>query len=283
MSGIHQACSSLLHLTSNCASDDIELANLHTALDKAKTVTHSKSICIAILGEQGTGKSSILCSALDRALVDISSSSSACTAFPTIITHKKGASDDTMESDVLIQYYNDEEIKECAEEQARRYRFAFPRKRQPGSSSCLFYDEYYDDDEEERLVESDTDREQILASGRTAKEFFNIIFDTDESRARKQELEHALNYDDIERGTFAATCVAYAKECLASIGAQGGFTKHDAVLDEDLADAREGAEELWPLVKSVRLATGHRLLRNNLSFLDLPGKFPELSCHKLTD
>ncbi len=264
-----------MSVTQNRANGDTEIANLHTALDNAKTVSYGKSFCIALLGEQGIGKSSLLCSLLGRYLVNISSSSSACTAFPTFITYKEGASDDTGESDVLIQYFSEEEIRECVEEQARRYRFGFPRKRLFDDAFVLFHDEYFDEDEEEQEVESETEREQIMNSARTAKDFFCIIFNAYDDPVREALLQNALNYDDIEKeDKFLDTSVSFAMERLADIGVQDGFTQHNAILDKNLADVREGAEELWPLVKSVRLATGHRMLRNNLSFIDLPGNLP---------
>lgn len=274
-SGIREACLDLLKLTSNHSSSDTEVANLNTALQAAEAVSRGKGLYVAILGEQGIGKSSVLCSLFDRYLVDVSSSSSACTTFPTIITYKEGASDDTDQSDVHIEYMNDDEIRDCVEEQGRRYRAAYPRKHRPklmsraydsariGSFLSTESDE--DDEEEEELDEEE--KREILNSAKTARDFFNIIF-----QVRKIQLEDDLEYGDIESGRFSARCVQYAKQHLTSIGVSNGFTHHTATFDEDLSEVRQRAEEVWPLVKSVRIATGHRLLRNNLSFLDLPGE-----------
>lgn len=314
--GIWQSCQSLLELTNNRSVGDTELDNLHTALEQAKTVSHRKVLCVAFLGEQGIGKSSLICSVLGRDLVQVSSSSSACTAFPTIIAYKDGASDDSQECDVIIQYLNEAEIEDCIIEQGRRYRYAFPRKRQSAAMDstrlgiCVSQaDEYCgdgedrddeadkdddddagdeedevdededdseddsedgDDEEEEEMDE--TEKEETLNSARTARDFFRIICNAGNSQGQQLRLEHSLEFDDIEGAEFIATCLMCAKERLTSIGAHKGFAKHNAVPDEDLAEILKGAEILWPLVDSVRLETGHVLLRNNLSFLDVPGK-----------
>ncbi|KAJ4334834.1 hypothetical protein N0V95_009062, partial [Ascochyta clinopodiicola] len=326
---LEKSCSKLLALTATRSATDTELSNLHSALERAKTVSHGKTLCVVFLGEQGTGKSSLLCSVLDRDVVDVSSSSSACTAFPTIIAHKEGADDGSVESDVVVEYLGLGEIRRCVEEQARRYRFAFPRKR--GGASLEVgntndrteeqdqeeeedeeeegnnveeeeiddEEEQEDDDDEEEEIddeeeqeddddeeeeegdgkeeeeeeeeETEAEKQQTLNSARTARDFFRIIFNSDQDRGRHEQLENALEYSDIESSRFADMCVGFAKERLASIGAQNGVIHHKAIQDQDLTDMREEVGKLWPLVKSLRLETGHVLLRNNLCFLDLPG------------
>lgn len=260
--------------------------NLHAALKQAKSLTHGKTLCVAILGEQGIGKSSLICSLFNRDMVHVSSSSSACTAFPTVIAYKEGARDDSTENDVLIQYLSDAEIEDCVREQGRRYRYAFPRKRQSWADririrALSFLDENEfseeeddedEEDDEEEEEETETEKEQTLNSARTARDFFRIIFNTEQYLQRQQQLEHHLEFDDIEGTAFAAKCLDFAKKRLASIGAHDCLTQHNAIHDEDLAEVRREAEKLWPLVKSVRLETGHVLLRNNLCFLDLPGE-----------
>ena len=276
-SGIREPCLSLLDLTSNHSASDTEIVNLNAALNTAKTVSRNKKLHIAFLGDQGIGKSALICSLFDRDLVQVSSSSSACTAYPTIIAYKDRASDDTAESDVRIQYLNDNEIGDCAREQGRRYRGGFPRKRQSSNARLEAISpqesvEMTEDDEEEEEEESEEDRKHTMDSARTARDFFRIIFDSERNSKRKKQLEQFLDFEDIENDTFAETCVQYARERLASIDVKDGFRQHNAVPEEDLYALREEAEDVWPLVKSVQLETGHRLLRNGLCFLDLPGK-----------
>jgi hypothetical protein len=44
------------------------------------------------------------------------------------------------------------------------------------------------------------------------------------------------------------------------------------VHDKDLASIRRQAEKFWPLVYAMRISTGHRLLKHNTVFVDLPGE-----------
>jgi hypothetical protein len=307
--GIHEMCSQLLYALRNRQHSDSEISSLHDALKIADIVPRGKEFYAAFLGEQGIGKSSLINAVFNRDLVNVSSSSSACTTFPTIITYKTGASDDSQENDVYIEYLNDEDIRDCAEEQARRYRDAFPRKfpvhevaevnDDSSREASLSDPEPEEEDEEETKEEKeefDSDEEadevtlctltnnstsekrqkkvsrSILRGARTAKLFFEIIFDTERDEANKRTLEDALEKLDIEDGSFAALCVEHAKQRLSEIHAHNGVLQHDAISDEDLTAIRTSAESVWPLVRSVRLATGHVLLRNNVCILDLPGK-----------
>lgn len=115
-------------------------------------------------------------------------------------------------------------------------------------------------------------RNEIVKSATTAKEFFLIVFNAEQYGGRKEELEQILDHDDIETNSFFIKCADYARERLASIGAGGGLQQCNAVPDEELDDLRERLASVWPLVKSLQLEAGHRLLRNNLCFLDLPGE-----------
>ncbi|KAJ4317470.1 hypothetical protein N0V94_004929 [Neodidymelliopsis sp. IMI 364377] len=306
--GIHEMCSQLLYALRNRQSSDSEISSLHDALKIADIVPRGKEFYAAFLGEQGIGKSSLINAVFNRDLVNVSSSSSACTTFPTIITYKTGASDDAQESDVYIEYLNDEDIRDCAEEQARRYRDAFPRKcpvhevadvDDDSSREASFSDSEPEEEDEEDTKEEeedfDSDEEadevtlctptnnstsekrkkkvsrSVLRGARTARLFFEIIFNTERDETNRRTLEDALEKLDIEDGSFAALCVEHANQRLSEIHAHNGVLQHDAISDEDLTAVRTSAESVWPLVRSVRLATGHVLLRNNVCILDLPG------------
>lgn len=280
---IRQVLLPLSTLAKTRSMSDIEISKLLQEIEDADTVSLKKSFCVAILGEQGIGKSQTLCSILDRPVVHVSSSSLACTAFPTIIAYKEGAEDETKKSDIYIQYLNHIEIADCVQEQARRYREGHPLKYPDQSTSRNRQREYwtpepddsdYEDDEdyneEEKLTEEE--KKQVMSSARTAKEFFQILFHADQLQERQNELDQALGFGNLQNDEFTRKCLRYAQERLTCIGASNGRSEHRAVHDDDLASVRSGASRLWPLVKSVRLETGHILLRNNLSFLDLPGK-----------
>jgi hypothetical protein len=253
----------------------------------AQTSQPGKVLYVAFLGDQGVGKSSIINGLAGRQLVSASSSSSACTAFPTKLSHKKGAEDQTDESDIRIQYHSEEEMRDIVEEQARRHEAAFPKKNKSLQATLLPTPDSYNDsdddkragdeeEEEEEEILDDAERERVLQDGNTAKEFFHIIWGTEESEERMQMLEHALDHENIECDSFYAACLKNVRERLSTAGALDGFTEFNAISDTDLDDTRNEADRLWPLVKCVELKTGHRLLRENVCILDLPGKIARI-------
>lgn len=131
-----------------------------------------------------------------------------------------------------------------------------------------------DEDEEEDM--DDADKERVIRDGKTAIEFFEILWGANEDEEIKQALKYALENDDIECASFYRTCLKKARQQLRSANALDGYTEYSAVTDADLEEKRKEADRLWPLVKSVQLRTGHRLLRNNICVLDLPGEVTEL-------
>ena len=260
-SGIRQLCAPILDLTEDHDEDDGEIAKLRDTVKHAQTSQPGKLFYVAFLGDQGVGKSSIINGLADRQLVSASSSSSACTAFPTKISHKKGAEDQTTESDVLIQYYSAEEMRDIVEEQTRRYEAAFPKKGKSLQAISLpTPDSYRDPDDDKRAGDEEEEEEEE-----------EILDDAEKM------LERALDHENIECDSFYDACLRNVRERLSTAGgALDGSTEFDAILDTDLEDTRKEADKLWPLVKCLELKTGHRLLRENVCILDLPGRITRL-------
>ncbi|KAF3052345.1 hypothetical protein E8E11_010374 [Didymella keratinophila] len=221
--GIHAMCDLLLGAVRNHSATDTEVKNLNTALETADIVLRGQQFFAAFLGEQGIGKSSIINAIFSRDLVNVSASSSAYTAYPTIITYRAGARDDSKESDVRVEYLSDAEVRECAHEQARRYRDAFPRmpRSEPDTPLTAAEDLSFEVGLEDELSEDEDDedpappvsnvdaprrrivRPSVLRGAKTAKSFFNIIFATNVSEDRAAALQHSLDHDDIEDIGFA--------------------------------------------------------------------------------
>lgn len=110
----------------------------------------------------------------------------------------------------------------------------------------------------------------------TAKEFFGIIFNTQEDKASKKWLESTLRSTDIRVGEFKETCCKQAKQRLIQIAKELGFVEGLArfadIHDRNLAAKQNEARKIWPFVKLVTIATGNILLRHGLCLFDLPGK-----------
>lgn len=285
--GMRQMCSRLLEVMRNRSPDDTEVSNLHTALRAASDTPRGRIFYAAFLGEQGIGKSSLVNAIFGRDFVRVSGSSSACTAYPTIIVYKDGAEDSTTNSDVTVEIMNDDEVRDFSREQSRRYRDVHPRQEAPprGLESDV-------ESDEESRSESDSEPEEYeppcpvtprkrrrnaagdaaLRAAKTARSFFELLFDTKDNEERQGALDDDLEEFDLEDERFLNLCVGAAKRRKENIEAQDGSLHYSAVSDESLATIQESADKIWPLVKSVRIATGHVLLRNNVYILDLPGE-----------
>lgn len=305
--GSEKMCDDVLNLVENRCPDDAEISRLQDALQAAKDIPRPDPFYVAFLGDQGTGKSTLINTLLDRPLVEASANPSACTRYTTEIVHKVGAADNTRESDVTIVFYDDDEIRNLSEDLIFCYRETYPRRQEgrfhctvnrqtsletsdgrasessetrPETSNILTDDDndnaLSDKDAEDSAIEMDSNggyqKLAILKSRAvsTAKDFFAIIFDTKGNNARKEYLQRLLDFADDDR--FVEVCIQEARIRLSEIGTTNRMRRFEHVTDHDLHHVREEwADHHWPLVKSIRISTGHVLLSNNLGLLDLPG------------
>lgn len=286
--GIDSMCSELLDLVHDHNPGDAEVANLEQALQKAKIIPQGEDFNVVFLGEQGIGKSSTINAVFDRKLVNVSASSSACTAFPTIITYKNGAPDNTTSSTVGIAFLSEQEIQECCEEQARLYADAFRRNPEDASVKLEVHDSDEDphssDEDDENSARSSSaggargQQQQevpasVLRAGKIAKAFFDILFDT-ENETNREQLDYFLDSADLEGDDFVLLCHEQAELRLQGLQVVDSMVSYRAVPDSELPEIQGWLAGIWPLVKCVTIATGHVLLRNNVCILDLPGKGP---------
>lgn len=278
-------CMKLLKPVRRFASVDLEIGELIAALHFAKALPGPTNINIAVVGDQGIGKSSLINALLHRDLVDVSASSTACTAFATIIKHKRGAPDSTQDSDVEVEFLNKSEIREFVEEQIRRYADVYSSARSNdgndgGEQSHNTEDSSADDSSDDEIsllqpIPTDGRRkipEALQRGADTAKDFFHIIFGTREDDTALRDLETWLLEPDLEDGRFLNHCVDIALRHLSKIHATEGSLLYTNVTDEQLQNHREFAATIWPLVRSVTIYTGSIILRHGVCFLDLPGK-----------
>ncbi|KAF1940545.1 P-loop containing nucleoside triphosphate hydrolase protein [Clathrospora elynae] len=278
-------CDSLVNPLQKFAPDFEGVQELIKAAEEAKKLPDIKQFCLAVLGEQGVGKSSLINALLDRDLLENSGSAQACTALATKILHKKGATDDTRKSDVRIEFLDEEEIGECIDGQIERWTDMYP------GSGVEQQDSDDEDDGVEKEEPSDeespqrnplladrgpkkTSRENKAAAS-TAKDFFAILFEVKKTGPSRRWLNDELHNTDIREGDFKGRCYQQAKQRLSQIGTllpvQDGTVNFVDVADRNLAEKQGVAKKIWPFVKLVTLSTGHVLLRHGLCLFDLPG------------
>ncbi|KAF1850656.1 uncharacterized protein K460DRAFT_412323 [Cucurbitaria berberidis CBS 394.84] len=280
---VRNMCDNLIIPLQRHESVDQGIKDLVKALQAAKQLPRIKNLRLASLGEQGKGKSSLINAVLDRKLLGASGGSVAETAFATTVLYKEGADDHTRRSDVKIQFWDAEETGVRIKEQIDRWTAVYP-----GSTSDQLQDSGEDDaasdtSDHETPIKDDPDNLQgrkvasktLQRGAATAKDFFGVIFNTKEDETAKRWLDEILHSPSFRNSDFYQVCHERARKRLLEISSQAdthtSLSEHKDISDKDLTRVRILIKQIWPFVKSVTIATGHVLLRNGLSFIDLPG------------
>jgi hypothetical protein len=309
---VHEMLDEIIDGQQRFAATDSGIKGVIDAAKEAKNLPDLEKCCMAVLGEQGAGKSTLVTALMGgRKLLEKSGNTKSCTAVPTVIVHKKGADDDTRQSDVTIEWMRPEEWPAHIQEQIARWTDVHPGTYLEGWNARngatneaddevddKTDDEAEDDADEEVDDFSDSDFEEeeeeeyeqpklnprkknsrkLENAASTAKEFFQTIFNTEEDERAKRQLDEKLYNTDIRRGDFEATCVARLTERFRQLGSQlqvrENMSEFPDVSDTDLREKRHLAKKLWPFVKFITIATGHILLRYGMCFYDLPGNTP---------
>jgi hypothetical protein len=265
------------------ASVDQRFEDLIIAAELVKKLPDIRRFDVAVLGEQGIGKSSIINALIDRGLLDRSGSSKACTAYATILEHKPGADDHTTLSDFLVVFFTKEEIIDCIKEQIDRWFEAYPgvqKDRQP------LHSEDEDDPDEDNIAQSSGNKTSrtVMRGAITAKECFQIVFDVERNTQAGEWLERELHHTNIKEGNFYDICCRQAHDRfaqlageLSEVNLQTRKAHFKDIPDRRLGKLSNKIKKLWPFVKVVTIATGHILFRHGLRLFDLPGNSPHLS------
>jgi len=287
---VHEMLDKIIIKLEKYAPVDAGIKALLEAAEEAKSLPDLEKCRMAVLGDQAAGKSTLITVLMGgRRLLDSSGDTKSCTAVPTAMVHKKGAADNTRESDMTIEWMNLDEVLAHIQEQIRRWTDLHPGFNHDLDDSPGEEDDVQgSSDDEDELYPPTADEEEPTRSksqGRkslklddaasTAKEFFEVIFNTERDRRAKQRLEDRLYNSDIRLDDFETLCVEAVqtrfRELDADLRVRDNLSHFSAVKDRDLRDKRNLVKRLWPFVKLVTIATGHILLRYGMCFYDLPG------------
>jgi hypothetical protein len=293
---IPQMFSNLTKLVEKYESISPENAELMKVLKRGYNVPRAKPFVVAFLGEQGIGKSTIINALLGRSLVTKSAGSSACTSFPTYITYKAGAPDDTTRSDVTVNMLDEEAMGDFIETQISSYAECYPviaTDEQDEDGNGDSSESGSESDDEDTADSSDEDENGDITypanqrgvqkiskrkkrDAETARDFFEIIFGAKIDEEAQVELDNLLNTtditneDDIQNGDFFRLCLRKVEHCREQLNSV--LQKWQNVSDKGLSRIRNQAQKFWPLIDSIVIATGHMMLRYNIIFKDLPGE-----------
>ena len=243
----------------NARPEDKELLSIQKQCSKTSEIQVAKSSEIAIVGQQGMGKS-LLINALQsrRDLSKTSARGGACTASAIKYRHKPGASDTGEKYDSLLEFMNDEYLREIITEHARNYRHFHFGEVDPDCRS-----------EEEKAA-------------KTAGDFFNLLFNTKHDSQAREKLKKFLENDNMGN-KFVDVVVNMAHKRIDDTDADEkrvikvsnkGIKDLMKEVERYVADA-DDHPSLWPIVNHVTILMGSILARNGVDLVDLPGKsFP---------
>ncbi|KAF2643057.1 hypothetical protein P280DRAFT_467149 [Massarina eburnea CBS 473.64] len=243
-------------VTATARPEDKELISLRKMGNEVRgidIVAHSE---VAIVGQQGMGKS-LLINALTnrRHFSKTSARGGACTASAIKYRHKSGASDTEETYDALVQFMDEESLKEVIAEHGRRYHHFVFGEADP--------DYYY---EEQR-------------ASQTAEEFLHLLFNTKYDPKAKKILKGLLTPEGIMGGKYLSACLDMARTRIEETypDKNGVLTfegmHHESLMaevEQYIADFKD-LPTLWPIVDNVTILMGSSLARNGVCLVDLPG------------
>ncbi|KAE8854048.1 hypothetical protein HRS9122_01040 [Pyrenophora teres f. teres] len=269
---VRNMCAKLSQAIAEFPETSEELSHLLTRLNAAYHMPKGTVLLAAFLGMMGVGKSTLINALFGRVLVANSGGVLACTSIPTVITWKKGATDNTKRSDLAIQLFTEEQYQDCVREQINRWTEWYAH-----SSESKQINRFEDEDclseghmfQEHTKPSGEFDRTQLKRGADTAKEYFEIILNVQENGLAKQTLDAVLHGNDIKEEEFFDHCMVEIRARCVQITELVADLKD--VHDRDLRKQRAQIDKFWPLVKAVYVEIGHTLLRNNIHVVDLPG------------
>ncbi|KAI4654879.1 uncharacterized protein J4E78_007057 [Alternaria triticimaculans] len=252
---VEELCDKLTSAMQKYSSVDQRFQDLIDAAKIARKLPDIRHYSVAILGEQGIGKSSIINALLDRGLLDRSGSSKACTAYATVLEYKPGATDHTTLSDLLVVFFTKEEIRDSIKEQMNHWVEVYPGVEHNGQP---LRGEDEDDPDDNNATHTPRKRlsKTMSRAITTAKEFFEIIFNVQKDKLAGVELERELYHTNIKEGNFLNECCKRANDRFAQLATEMSEVDLETrtahfknVPDNRLGRKTSKIKELWPFVK----------------------------------
>ncbi|KAI4923976.1 hypothetical protein J4E85_008134 [Alternaria conjuncta] len=245
---VEELCDKLTSAMQKYSSVDQRFQDLIDAAKIARKLPDIRHYSVAILGEQGIGKSSIINALLDRGLLDRS-------AYATVLEYKPGATDHTTLSDLLVVFFTKEEIRDSIKEQMNHWVEVYPGVEHNGQP---LRGEDEDDPDDNNATHTPRKRlsKTMSRAITTAKEFFEIIFNVQKDKLAGVELERELYHTNIKEGNFLNECCKRANDRFAQLATEMSEVDLETrtahfknVPDNRLGRKTSKIKELWPFVK----------------------------------
>jgi hypothetical protein len=254
---VHDAVDMVTDITATARKEDKELVALRKMGRDVRDILLKSSSDVAIVGQQGMGKSLMINALMDRHnLSKTSAKGGACTASAIKYRHKPGVKDREESYDAEVEFMDDECLHEIASEHVRRYHhFHYSNNVDP---DCYF--------EEEQAAQ-------------TALDFFRLVFNSEYDSDAKKQLKELLQESNVKNGELLSATLQQAISRIEEanvnadriiyfkgMGIEGLMKK----VEKYIADAPD-MPTLWPIVHGVTIRLGSSLARNGVCLIDLPG------------
>ncbi|KAL1613151.1 hypothetical protein SLS60_001383 [Paraconiothyrium brasiliense] len=259
--GFHKISAAVLETLSRSRPQDKQLAAVQSLARRLQTVIVPETLDVAVVGEQGMGKSLAINALQHRPrLSTTSASGGACTASAIRFCYKPDAPEYSDSFNAKIKFMSDDELTETIQEHIDRYyHFHF--------SGNVEEDTYFED---QRVAKD-------------AGAFFNLLHNAKYDREAASQLNALLTADNIKGKNLLNATMAMAHRRIDETRPRWSATEERTIVfkDQTIKVLMEEVEKymarfpsmpsLWPIVQSLDILLWSLLAKHGVNLRDLPG------------
>ncbi|KAL5443900.1 hypothetical protein PMIN06_008564 [Paraphaeosphaeria minitans] len=262
--GLQMISAAVLDALSRARPQDKQLSALQTLARSFQKVSLPENLDVAVVGEQGLGKSLAINALQHRPnLSTTSASGGACTASAIRFCYKPDAAALSDSFDAKIKFMNDEELTENIQEHIDRYyHFHF--------SGHVEEETYFEDQ----------------SAAEDAEDFFDLLHNSKHDREAASQLKILLNADNIQENNLLKATMSMAHRRINETRARWPTGEERTIVfkDRTIKDLMKEIEQymvmvpsmpsLWPIVQSLDILLWSVLAKHGVNLRDLPGEGP---------
>ncbi|KAL5391071.1 hypothetical protein DPSP01_001562 [Paraphaeosphaeria sporulosa] len=257
----HKISTAVLKTLDGARPQDKQLAALQLLARRLQTVVIPETLDVAVVGEQGMGKSLAINALQHRPrLSTTSASGGACTASAIRFCYKQDAAEYSDSFDAKIKFMTDEELTESIEEHINRY-----------------YHFHFSDN-----VDDETYFEDQKAA-KDAEAFLELLHNSEHDCKAASQLKILLTADNIKGKNLLNATMSMAHRRIDETRSLWSESEERTIIfkDRGIKALMEEVEQymamfpsmpsLWPIVQSLDILLWSLLAKHGVNLRDLPG------------
>lgn len=259
--GFYKITAAVLETLAEARPQDKQLATVQLLARSSQTVVIPETLDVAVVGEQGMGKSLAINALQHRPrLSTTSASGGACTASAIRFCYKPDAAEFSDCFDAKIKFMNDEELTESIKEHIDRYyHFHF--------SGHIDEETHFEDEQ----------------AAKDAEAFFELLYNSKHNPEAASQLKTLLTAESIKEKKLLDATMAMAHIRINETSPLWSGTEERTIVFKDrgikvLMDEVEkymamcpSMPSLWPIVQSLDILLWSFLAKHGVNLRDLPG------------